>query len=650
MKPIRTFRFAMAAALLAGLTGLTGFATSASAAPAARRAAASQPPAAAALAGATALTLSNGTRVAVDAPWAATGHTAMTRSFAAAKPDHFCIYGAAQTQRPKAPPAQPKAPKFTLAIKGFNLAGAPAGLGSNVQVFSATSMRWNEQTIGPDPGFLHGLVTMHVPAGKYWLIGQFSTGNSYRLDIPAQLTVTGNTTATVSARAASSEVTTATPRPAVRADAVFVSSYTLRGGQTFWDCGTAGGTSLWVSPLARAHTTGTLFSATSAQLNSPPAQAVPYTYELDSAAPAGTIASQHLAVTAADLATVHEHFYSDTATTAPWFAFGGPARQFGETGFFAVSTALPMPGDRTVYFEAQPTAVWRPEIASGPLTETPAPQLLHTGQELNTNWNAYPLHPAPNLPPAGVNDLTLLSASRAGNMLILDITPFSDNTPGHTGSGVSRFNGITGSGSYAISANGVKIASGKVNPAAPFGDVFASATVSPKPSQIKFTLTTSRKASGSDLSGTSEDTWTWPSQAEPHAIVPAPWYCRDTFAHGVDRHCAVQDMMTLDYQLAGESLDGTTQAGPQSLGIAISHLPLSTSYRVTHAQLQVSFNNGTSWQPAALTRICHGQVCTNAYRATYHAPAGAKVSLRFTARDSHGATVTETILRAYQTA
>jgi hypothetical protein len=109
-------------------------------------------------------------------------------------------------------------------------------------------------------------------------------------------------------------------------------------------------------------------------------------------------------------------------------------------------------------------------------------------------------------------------------------------------------------------------------------------------------------------------------------------------------------MMTLDYQLAGESLDGTTQAGPQSLGIAISHLPLSTPYRVTHAQLQVSFNNGTSWQPAALTRICHGQVCTNAYRATYHAPAGAKVSLRFTARDSHGATVTETILRAYQTA
>ena len=649
MTPIRTVRLAVAAALLTGIAGFAAFQVPASAAPAARHAAAGQPRAAAALTGATPLTLRNGTQVVVGAPWAAAaGHTAVTgsaRSFmAASRGGFFCFYGALQSGfGPQAAPAQPEV-KYTLTIKGVNLAGAP-DIGDAVQVFSATSMTWNENTIGPVPVFRHGLVTMHVPAGKYWLIGQFRSGDSFRMDIPAQVTVTGNTTASVSARAADSEVTAATPRPAVLADAVFDSSYTLRGGQTFEDCGATGGAQLWVSPLARAHTTGTLYSATSAQLNSSPGQGAPYTYELDSAAPPGTIASQHLTVTAADLATVHERFYSDTATTAPWLALGGPLRQYNTTGFVAASTALPMPGDRTVYFQAQPAAVWRPRIF-GTLAQTPLWQLFHGGQELSTNWNAYPLHPAPNLPPAGITNPTLPSAVRAGNKLILDITPFSDNTPGHTGSGLSRLNGITGSGSWAIYANGVKIASGKVRTLTLFADVFASATLSPNPSQIGFTLTTSRQAPGSNPSGTSKDTWTWPSRAEPHAITPAPWYCGVSLA---DHHCAVQDMMTLDYQLARESLDGSTPSGPQSLGIAINHLPESTPYPVTHAQLQVSFNNGASWQPADMARICHGQVCINRYRATYTAPAGAQVRLRVTARDTHGASVTETILGAYQT-
>jgi hypothetical protein len=522
-----------------------------------------------------------------------------------------------------------------------------------VQVFSATSLKWNEDTVGPTPAFRHGLVTMHVPAGKYWLIGQFSSHRSFRMDIPAQVTVTGNTTATVSARAASSEVTASTPHPAVLANPVFDSAYSVPGGHTYEDCGTTGGLQLWVSPLARTDITGTLYSVTSAQLNSPPGQAAPYTYELDSAAPADTIASQHLAVTAADLATVHEQFYSDAATIAPWLALGGPARQYDETGFTAASTTLPMPGDRTIYFQAQPTAVWRGAISFGPLTETATWQPLHAGQQLSTDWNADPLHPAPNPPPVGLSEPTLPSASRAGDKLILDITPFSDNASGHTGSGISPFDGVKGSGGYAIYANGVKVVSGKLPEPHSLADVYAAAALSPKPSQIEFTLSASRKAPGSDLSGASQDTWTWPSQPEPQAAVPSPWYCGATFTHGrivYDRHCAVQDMMTLDYQLARESLDGTTPAGPQSLGIAVNHLPTATPYPVTKAQLQVSFDGGTSWQPATLARICHGQVCTNQYHATYTAPAGAQVSLRVTARDTNGATVTETILDAYQTA
>jgi hypothetical protein len=644
MTPGRTLRFALAAVLL---TGITGFATPASAGPA-RPARTTRPLAIAALTGATALTLSNGTRVALDAPWAATNTAGRFRGFMTTGLDFACIFGAEEAPAPQAAPAQPDGAKYTLTIRARDLSGAP-DTGDQVQVFSATSMNWNKYHIERPRIFRHGLITMHVPAGKYWLIGLFTTRHSLRMDIPAQVPVTGDTTATVSAHAASSEVSATTPRPAGPTDSMFSSSYPLRGGQTFMDCGTTGGSRLWVSPLA--HTTGTLSSATAMQLNSPPGQAA-YTYELDSAAPPSTIASQHLTVTAADLATVHERFHSDTATTAEWLALGGPPRQWYRTGFFAISTLLPMPGSRTVYFQAQPTAVWRPRIF-GPLAELPVWQVFHAGQALSTDWNAYPLHPAPNQPPAGLPEPTFVSASRTGNLLRIDLTPFSDNTRGHTGSGLSLMDSITGRASWAIDANGVKIASGKLRSPVPFPDIGASATLSPKPSKIEFTLTVTRKGAGSDLSGTSTDTWTWPSRAEPHATVPAPWYCGATFTHGrivYDRHCAVQDMMTLDYHLAREGLDGTAPAGRQSLGIAIGHLPESTPYPVTHARLQVSFGNGTRWRPATVTRICHGQICTNAYRASYTAPAGAQVSLRLTARDTHGATVTETILDAYQTA
>lgn len=185
-------------------------------------------------------------------------------------------------------------------------------------------------------------------------------------------------------------------------------------------------------------------------------------------------------------------------------------------------------------------------------------------------------------------------------------------------------------------------------------DDAAAVGPSARPDQEYFSsLTTSRRASGSNLSGTGQDTWTWPSRPQPHATLAAPWYCGATYTRGrviFDHRCAVQDMMTLGYQLARESLDGTTPAGPQSLGIAINHLPKATPYPVSHAAVQVSFSNGTSWQPAALARICHRQVCTNQYRASYTAPAGVQVSLRVSARDTHGGDVSETILDAYRTA
>ena len=89
--------------------------------------------------------------------------------------------------------------------------------------------------------------------------------------------------------------------------------------------------------------------------------------------------------------------------------------------------------------------------------------MLHAGEQLTQEWNRYPLHPAPNVSPPGFRELSSVpSAVRAGNTLSVQITPFSDNVYGHTGSGFSTdgFTSYKISGRYAIYSDGAQIAAG----------------------------------------------------------------------------------------------------------------------------------------------------------------------------------------------
>jgi hypothetical protein len=56
----------------------------------------------------------------------------------------------------------------------------------------------------------------------------------------------------------------------------------------------------------------------------------------------------------------------------------------------------------------------------------------------------------------------------------------------------------------------------------------------------------------------------------------------------------------------------------------------------------VSFDGGKSWHQAAVTGSA------GSYTASFTAPAGVKVSLRTSAADAAGGTITETLPGAYQ--
>jgi hypothetical protein len=547
----------------------------------------------------------------------------------------------------------------TITVTGTDLNGKPDTGGL---VFAGDVD--DEDLPSPDLGsFSNGTATFTGPPGTYWALAVFTQRSasgkvlSTRMDVLPQVKVTGNTTVHLKARAATSKITMATPRPAitqtntltlVRAapHATVSAPSPLIGSFAY-----TSGVPLWVSPVRRPPGHGTLRVFTSGQLTSPPGQTVPYAYTLNFADPPGTIPPQHFAGGPANLAVVSERYFQDLPSVAGWQTAGGTRYQI-ETSFIGGDVfPLQLPTRQVQYLSASPAMLWQSfysayqAISAGqtPGGQTSAFRLLHPGQQLTQTWGQYPLHPGPNVSFPGSPILVQPSADRAGNTLNLDVTPFSDNQPGDTGDGFdvpfpATVNQV--SGSYVVYQNGVKIAGG----AAPLGPtgLAVSAALGARPALVKFVLTASRASSQYRLSATSSDVWTWHSRRQPGTTVPAPWLC--SFAAGQSRNCVVQPMITLDYQVARLGLDGAACPGRQAITITAGHIQLAPSTPVTRLQAQVSLNGGKTWRRAQVR-----PAGPDRFGATFTAGPSALVSLRVTAMDSAGNTLTETILNAYGT-
>jgi hypothetical protein len=84
--------------------------------------------------------------------------------------------------------------------------------------------------------------------------------------------------------------------------------------------------------------------------------------------------------------------------------------------------------------------------------------------------------------------------------------------------------------------------------------------------------------------------------------------------------------------------------GKQSVSITAGHIQLAARIPVAGAAVQVSVDNGSTWQPAEVKSLGAGR-----FLASFTAAGGATVSLRVTARDSAGNSLSETIPGAYRT-
>jgi hypothetical protein len=546
----------------------------------------------------------------------------------------------------------------TLTVKATNLKGQPDANGT-MQLWSVDN---TTSLTGPQAyqKFVNGRATFQLPAGHYFAVATFGSTGPTKHPVPLryvvipQLNVAKNQTLSVAETQASSEVTMATPRPATALDTDVELKRTGTKGPAivleFYNFAPE-----WFSPANAKPSVGTFRMAVNQHLESPAGSGVPYEYTLSYLDSPGIIPSQHYVASAKDLATVHERFYQPVKATGGWALPGSlpgtsPNKNKDWFGFAEpAGPALTLPGQLTEYVGGPSTMEWTGEYqpASGTPWAASNARLLHPGENLTENWSALPLHTAANVllePESNMFGATLPSASRRGNTLTLAVDPFDDNQPGHVIGWLGSSSAAKVAGTYQVDRNGTKIAGGNAvsKIPGPDGEFYTKVALnSAKASTVRFALHVTRAGAGYPLSNAIDTAWTWRTTPAGAAKAPAGWTC---VLYQRVSNCAVQPMMTLQYAVAGLSLHGAAQAGRQVLHVSVGHLQAAKASGIARAAVSVSFDGGTTWHRTQVTGT------GGHYTAAFTAPAGTKVTLRTSASDAAGATITETIANAYQIA
>jgi hypothetical protein len=544
-------------------------------------------------------------------------------------------------------PNRPAFPMKTLTIHADDRSGRP-DTGDLVEVGNADNLSFFDETAILDKG----VAKLSVPVGHYWAIGQFfdffdphHPVADWRFTVVPQFTVLKDTAVKVSETSAVSKIAVRTPRRAVPLSTFFDLLRSNRSGPPADDSFEGVGLALWVNPTKVRPTVGKLSEFVDQQLVSPPkSRGTGYEYDIAKEVLTGLIPPQHFTVRPASLATVNARYFQGVKSHGSLFRVGTFPQQDHEL-IGALLNPFTLPHHQIEYMTGDPSVQWLSgtgqDYGFSFGGELDAERTFHAGEVTDENWNAYPLSPQPGDNLAGAANFSNVqpSAVRSGNTLTLDVSPYGDSQPGHSG---PDFAG----GSYRISENGRQIADRRLSRNFLPEGVTAQVRLSGRPSVVKVVLNVTRPLRSYPLSPRVHAVWTWRSARQPHALLPKGWTCRLSGFIGVPdagRHCAVQPMMMLHYVVARLGLNGRTSPGRQQIAIRASQLPLARASAITSLAVRVSFNGGETWRPAELSRTGSGS-----YRATFNASAGRYVTLGVRATDAAGGSVAETLDRAYQ--
>jgi hypothetical protein len=533
--------------------------------------------------------------------------------------------------------AKPQYVLHTLQIDGTDPTGAPW---TTLALLENTDSFQSENTA---VSLVDGIARIEVPAGHYALgITSYAynvQGNAVvaLLVLDNQFTVpdTPGTTTTVQfdARTATSPISANTPRPST---AQYMSAEWTRTDQT------GAGTQilitlrdipLYVDPQP-ASTSGSTHFLVQFD-NAGPTTGPQYRY--DTAFDNADIpADETYRILADQLATVHQDFYTDPAAGTVQDGFATTALDSSDEGFFIISTQAGYAGPVTDYVGTADGGRW--------VSDATLPSLVtlvgdaHTyvaGRTYEDDWARGPL--ATNLgqyaASSGLDDACYACGS--GGDLSIGYNQLSDSESDHLA--ISSFGGETFD--EALYANGTEV----------FDQIGATGV---NLTGIPSNMTTWREVSDTTLPDdgyVSQSTATHtdltfhytPGSADPHSTLPSDYSCA-----GLPAPCQVLPILTLNYRLAANT-ENTSSSSVQTMGLTVSHLSYDgygSHAPITSASVAVSFDDGSTWQPAALNGW------NGHYLAIWPNPAsavGTSPELRVTATDATGGSIAQTITAAY---
>ncbi|WP_232234126.1 S8 family serine peptidase [Micromonospora chokoriensis] len=515
-----------------------------------------------------------------------------------------------------------------VARSGTTVAVTPVAVNREVESYQVT-VRHLDETGAPAADHITALVNLdtystfdlydqdgtddiRVPKGRYGLVSiVFSEDGLAQLAQP-ELVVDANTAVTVDARKAR-PVRMAVPERSAVPALVDISALFLGADGSSYGFGILAFdfTGLAIGQLGQAVSADQFVGTVASQWTHPEVTNSPYLYALAETFPGRMPTGFDKTYRSRELASVTHQFrggYPGLVSDRVVFPHLEP-----DLGGWAVNVPTTVPGQRVEHYNTRGVR-WSSELMFGVLTEEGwldgkavligEPKAYRAGRHTRESWNSAPYgpsFPAPRWPGQGV--------TRVGDDIQVDVPLYGD-AAGHAGAS------IVDAARTALYRDG-KLVDESPEPG------FGQFTV--PPGNANYRLEVSAKRSFTDLS----------------TEVGTAWTFRSRHVGGDDYRPLPVSAIRFTPPLNG---DNSAAAGRSLvIPVQVQRQPGAAGSRVTKLTVDVSYDGGRSWHPAKVRHGGHG------WTATVRHPAGSGyASLRATARDAAGNTVTQRIIQAYR--